>query len=48
MSGAQLLTSSASGSVKIELARGDSRMTITLPIASGVDVTALANAFTRA
>lgn len=47
VSGAQLLTSVASGVVTIELARGDSRMTINLPIASGLDVTALVNAFVR-
>ena len=48
VSGAQLLTPSTSGAVTIELARGDARMTITVPVASGMDFGALVSAFTRA
>ena len=47
VSGAQLLTSVAPGAVTIELARGDSRMTIHLPVTSGLDVAALVNVFVR-
>ncbi len=47
VSGAQLLTPSMSGAVTIELVRGESRMTITLPAASGLDVAALVSAFSR-
>ena len=48
VSGAQLLRPSPSNVVTIELARGESRMTITLPAASGVDLATLVNAFARA
>lgn len=48
VSGAQLLSTSTSGAVTIELARGDSRMTITASASSGVDLAALVSAFARA
>jgi hypothetical protein len=47
VSGAQLLTSSASGTVTIEVARGEARLAITLPSASGLDVAALVSGFLR-
>lgn len=48
VSGAQLLTSSASDTVRIEVARGEVRVVITLPAARGLlDVAALVNGVLR-
>ena len=48
VSGAHLLAPATAGAVKIELARGEARMTITLPTASGLDISALLKTFANA
>lgn len=47
LSGAQLLTPVAGDAVRIELARGEARLTITAPVNAPVDLAALVSAFLR-